>query len=690
VTGLPSALRRGPLSGRDPASWGASPLGDAAAAVFVALAGAAAAWTAFTIAPRVVFQLGPNDSEYTRGFRPGRWERDGTTRFHWTTMSSLIQLPVRVEGEGFVLRARVRRHMTEPAQVQMRVEGRVVESFSVVGGGEIAYNIVEIRIPGMEGRHPFVLGIESSSADTRPLGVAIDWVELVRAGPGRFHALPALAAWLALLAAMAYVVPRLGGASRSASLAHALALVVVAAVAGAFDVIALDRIVRDGLAGYASTAGAALLIVALLRRAGVEAHVSGLLAILVLVAIALRLALLLHPRFYYPDMANHATVAYVLSREGAGTFLSHYSEKQFRFSLGLQEQAGHVYAFPYAPGLYFLCAPLIAIAKLRPEVAVATVASVFNSLGLVVTFVAARFLLRSDRVALLASLAHLALPLYLIRLTMAYFPSVTGHAIDAAALAFLLVHLTAPPRLRTWLILGALLTLSLLLYPQAIVNFALLFGAYLAWDFVKAPDRRRQQVALALTATLALAAAGGLFYHRYVPVFLDMRHGRPMAEEQHLLDYRRTERAYAESRGETIVPHVEIDPYSGPSPNPVRGLWRVIARLFIFHGPFLLTVLWGLYLMVRAREDTERRFLAVWASLFFVVCFLAGAMPGPNFLRYSKDLEASAPLFCAAFALATAVIARRSRALAIVHVAGFVLMGIARGVDMWLSTFEPR
>jgi len=679
VTGLRSALRRGLI-------------GEGLVVGLLALAGAAAVWVAFAAAPRVFLQLGPNETEYLRGFRAGRWERDGTTRFHWTTMSSLVQLPVRVEGDGFVLRARVRRHMTEPAQVTLRVEGQIAGSFSAVGGGTIDYNIIEIRIPLAGGRHPFVLAIESSSADTRPLGVAVDWVEIARTGSGRFHALPALAGWLALLAVVAYAVPRSCGASMRASAGHALTLVLISGLLGTFDPIALDRIVRDGLVGYVFTAAIALLLATLLRRAGVEASVTGLLAILVLVAIALRLALLLHPRFYYPDMANHATVAYVLSKEGAATFLAHYFEKQFRFSLGLQEQAGHMYAFPYAPGLYFLSAPLISIGRLRPEVAVATIASVFNSLGLVVTFVLARFLLRSERVALIASLAHLALPLFMIRLTMAYFPSVTGHAIDATALTFLLLHLAAPPRLRTWLILGTLLTLSLLLYPQAIVNFAMLFGAYLAWDFVKARDRRRHQVALALTVTLALAAAGGLFYSRYVPVFLDMRHGRPMAEEEILLDKQRVEREYARSRGEAVVPYEEIDPYSGPSLNPIRGLWRVVARLFIFHGPFLLTVLWGLWLLIRSREGTEQRFVAVWASLFFVVCFLAGGMPGPNFLRYSKDLEASAPLFCVAFALATAVIARRSRPLAIAHVVGFVLMGLARGLEMWLSTFEssPR
>jgi hypothetical protein len=277
----------------------------------------------------------------------------------------------------------------------------------------------------------------------------------------------------------------------------------------------------------------------------------------------------------------------------------------------------------------------------------------------------------------------------MVRLTMAYFPSVTGHAVDAAALTWLVVHLSRA-RGRAWLILCLLLTASLLLYPQSLVNFGILFTAYLAWDawVARAREDRRRQIGLALTAALALAAAFGLFYHRYVPVFLDMRDGRPMREEEIRLDKQRVEREYAESRGEAIVPYEETDPYSGPSFNPIRGLWRVVARLFIFHGPFVLSIAAGLALLLRASEGTERRFLLSWASLFFVVCFLAGALPAPNFLRYSKDLEASTPLFCVAFALSTAAIARRSRGLAAVHVAAFVLMGLGRGVALWLSTFE--
>ena len=664
--------------------------GDVALTGAFALAAAGAVWVAAWLAPAVFLQLGPNMGVYLRGFRPGGWERDGATRYHWTTPSAWVQLPAHAAGDGFLLRARVRRHMVEPAQVTLSVEGQSVAVFPIAADTKIAYKEIEIRLPSLQGRRPFVVMMESSSQDTRPLGLAVDWLRLERGGTGRLRPLTSHALLFALVIAFGYALPRLTGVSLRWAALHSGALVLLGAALGAIDFLAFERIIRDGWMPYVFASLVAAGFAWWARRAGVSHDIAGLLCLLVLIALGLRLALLLHPRFFYPDMAIHGTVAYVLSKEGLPTFVQRFFETQFRFSLGLQFQAGHTYAFPYAPGLYVLAWPLISVMRLRPEVAVASIATVFNSLGLFVTFALGRRLLRSDRGALIAVSAHLALPLFFVRLTMAYFPSVTGHAIDAAALTLLLLLFDRPIRMRHWAILAVLLTVSLLTYSQAIVNFAMLFGLYLAWDFVRArtSDDRRRQIWMAGTVGLALLLALLLFYRRYVPVFLDMRHGMPMLEEEILLDKQRVERSYAESRGETLTPHVEVDAYSGPGFNPLRGLWRLLARLVIFYGPFVLTIVWGFSALIRSLDGTTYRYVAVWASLAFLVCFLAGALPAPNFLRYSKDLEASAPLFCVAFALATTALARRSRALAVVHVAGLIALGLWHGLRQWVAMFE--
>ena len=101
-----------------------------------------------------------------------------------------------------------------------------------------------------------------------------------------------------------------------------------------------------------------------------ETRVAGALVIIVLAALALRLVILLHPQFYYPDVRVHALFAWQLARRGLVAFLRNFTENQFRYSLGLQMENGHWYAFPYPPLFYVLCWPLVTLARMRPEVAV--------------------------------------------------------------------------------------------------------------------------------------------------------------------------------------------------------------------------------------------------------------------------------------------------------------------------------
>jgi hypothetical protein len=663
-------------------------LRELAAFLGLLVASAALALAAVRASPSARVELGPNEADYIGGgFRPGPWEREGCTYFHWTTPSAWLRLPLRVVGEGFVLRARIRRHMVEPAQVTVRVEGRVVSSFSIVSDTKIAYKLLEIPLPSLEGRHPFVLTIESSSVDPRPLGVAIDWVRLDREGAGHFEPPGDLLAWTVLLIAAAYLGLRLTGASFGLSASHAAGMIGAIAFGLHLDLIAGERIVCEGALAYGAVVLILLALSVVLRRAGVAGSTTGWLSLIVLMAVALRLALLLNPRYFYPDVRVHGLVAYQLSREGLVRFLAHYEELQYRFSLGLQFQAGHWYAFPYAPGLYVLAWPLVAL-HVRPEVAVSLLAACANALEIALTFALARFLLKSERGALIAAVAHAALPLFLIRLSLAYFPSLVGHSIDACAATFLLMRL---PRLslRSAAALTGLMALSLLTYSQALINFGLLFALYLISDVLAArlPTDRRRQILVAM-AGLTAVALSLLFYARYVGPFLDMRHGTPMPQEQILLEKQRVEREYAESRGETLVAQPEDDAFAGQDFDPLRGLRKTVVRLFIFYGPFVVTVLWGLFIVVRQVDGTQRRYLLAWSSLFFVTAFLSGALPSPNFLRYGKDLESVAPLFCTGLAAATTYIGRRNRALASAHVALFVVLGLWLGLGKWMSTMQ--
>jgi hypothetical protein len=62
---------------------------DAAVLILVALAGWGAVRAGVGSSQGLLLDFGPNDTGYVQGFRP-EWERDGLTRFRWTTTSSAV------------------------------------------------------------------------------------------------------------------------------------------------------------------------------------------------------------------------------------------------------------------------------------------------------------------------------------------------------------------------------------------------------------------------------------------------------------------------------------------------------------------------------------------------------------------------------------------------------------------------
>jgi hypothetical protein len=625
--------------------------------------------------------LGPNDSEYLQGFRED-WERDGRTRFHWTLLWSSIRLPIRAIGSGHVLRMRARRHFVDPAVVTLRAEGRTATRFSIQADERVPYRVFEFPLPELEGRDPFVLGIESSVAGARPLGLAVDWIEIARRGPeSRFAVLPGFRLALAAVAIVAFLAPRLLGARRAVSTAHATLVLATAAIGTWWDVIAAERILRLGAGPYVGIALVAVLVLSTprLRTAiGVSlGSIAGGLALVVLAAAAARLVLLLHPQFYYPDVKVHALFAWQLARRGLVAFLRDFTANQYRYSLGLQMENGHWYAFPYPPVFYLLTWPLVRLAGLRPEVGVSVLAAAVNSLEALVVFAIARRLGRRDGCALGAAAALVVLPLFIRRLSLAYFPAIVGHAVDAFVILYLLSRLEVLDRPRVVLSLGALIAAALLTYTQSLLNFGILLPLFVA--VLMTADRSRQGrrraaglvVAGALGAVLSLV----LFYGRYVPVFLDMRRGVPMAEETILLE---KPASPADAVDKTAVPEVPDDPYAGPNLDLVRGVRKAAWRLYVFYGLFALAVIAGLVLIWRRAPATVPPFVVAWALTYLMCNLASGGLPGPNLVRYNKDLEIVAPLFCTALAVIGEWLWARSRVLAVAYAGAYAALGAAR------------
>lgn len=640
-------------------------------------------------ASRVLLNFGPNDSEYATGLRDD-WERDGRTIFHWTTLATRIRLPLGVRGDGFVLRLRARRHFLEPAHVVVAVDGRVVDSFDLSANSapdpRRPYTVREIALPRGAGSTPLQIDLQSLSSNPRPLGIAVDWVEIERTpGAGAWATAPAtrwralgltLGLWLLLLAA---------GAGRSAALAAGFVLAATVGAGLAHDPLAAERVLRLGLWPILGVAGLSVVL-GRSRKAetvlglGPGATLAGLTT-LVALAMLFRAVLLFHPDFFYPDVRIHAVFARELGKLGIGEFLRTFTANQFRYSLGLQYENGHWYAFPYPPAFYVLCWPLLK-AGLRPEVAVSTLAAVANSLETLLVFALARRFSPSRASALAAAAAVPLLPIFMVRLSLAYFPALFGHFVDVLLLCFLAWRWKRLGEWRQALLLALLVAMALLCYTQSVLNLGLLMPLYLLVQLVcdRSPEGRRRQGGLLIAGVLGVLLSLA-FYGRYVQVFVDMQRGTPMAGEEIVLA------RVGPAAGEPSADEPPDDPFSGPGFELGRGLRKAGWRFWLFYEALAPAVLGGLLLLVRTTADDDlRRLTLVWAATYVLLNLASGSLPGPNLVRYNKDLEIVAPLCCVALGLSwdwlrTVVGRWASAALA----ALYVYVGVGRALRALLE-----
>jgi len=618
-------------------------------------------------------KLGPNDEDYAFGFRKEGWEREGRTRFHWTTSHSFVELPLHVRGAGLILRMRVRRHSVEPAEVRLSAEGHTFAAFSIEADPKTPYRILEFPLPPLEGRSTFSLGLEVFPPQA--LGVALDWMEIQ--GAGGIAPTNAFILRLLLAVLLAFVIPRAAGAGWRVASAHAVVILLCSVAGLREDIVATERILRLGLPVYFCLGMVTIGLLWGFRRAlGFDAPgAAGGLAVITLLALTLRLVLLLHPGFYYPDVRVHASFAFELNKRGLSTFLREFTRYQYLYSLGLQNEGGHWYAFPYPPAFYLLCWPAIRFAGCRPEVAVSVVAAAVNSLQGLLVYGMGRRLLGSHAVAVASAAAVVVLPLYLARLSLAYFPALFGHSVDTLVVLCLIFFLKDLSRPRTVLGLALLIALALLSYTQALINFTILLGVFVLLDAAldRTREARGRQVGVLAAGLLGFMLALGLFYGRYVPVFLDMRRGIPQVEEQVLRD----KQARTHAIEDVAAP--QEDPYTGPRFDLWRGVRKAIYRLDVFYGFFWMALVMGILLVLRrSASSTAAHFVTAWALTYLLLNLASGSLPGPNLLRYNKDLEIVAPLCCIGLGSLGIWLFQRNRPLGIFYGVAYFVFGFVR------------
>lgn len=633
-----------------------------------------------------LIEFGPNDVGYTSGFRQD-WERDVLTRFRWTGPHSTVVLPVGISGGGSVLRARLRRHLIESAEVTVSVGGSMVGRFDIAADLQVPYRTVEFPL-GTVRASPVSVTIQSTSSNPRPLGVAMDWLEIT-AGPHGFRLTVRHLISLALVVAAAFAWPVMSGAPRGWAILHAAAMLAIATLGTAWDIVASHRITTLGMPLYLATGLAATLAARSGRlRAALlidSPRVAGALCLVTACALAVRLVLVLHPQFYYPDVKVHALFAWQLARHGLLTFFREFTANQYRFSLGLQMENGHWYAFPYPPVFYLVSWPFIRLMRYRPEVAVSVVAAIINSVEAWLVFGIARRLRCPPWTAVAAAAALIVLPIFMARLTLAYFPALVGHAMDALVLLVILAYLPQLGRARVIAGMAILVAAALLTYTQSVLNFAVLVPliviAHLVLD--RSANARRAIAGLVVATGLGGLLALAIFYGRYVPIFIDMQKGIPMAEERILLERQASAIPAAEVQG----PVDQDDPYAAPHFSPLRGLRKGAWRMFVFYSWLAPVIVAGIVLLYRRQDKAAGAFVAAWAVTYVALNFASGSLPGPNLVRYNKDLEIVAPLFCVALAVVGEVLWNRSRPVAVVFGLAFAIFGTVRAASYLTTKF---
>ena len=640
--------------------------------------GAIAVLLGHRFAHSAVVDLGPTDNHYATDFRD--IERDGPVYFRWSSVpSSIVSLPLRFCGPGQV-RLRVRRHFVDPALLSVSLSGVVLGQRSIRAREDHPYEVIEFQASQVTCSSNASVLLESNVESDRPLGVAVDWIE-IRA-PGGFRA-PAEAvlrgAFLVCLASLAFLA---SGSGIAVALTANGTLAVILGFAFAAAPIAAERALRGGLVALSLTLILGVVLARAVRIADLPTRYRTALVAITLVTLLSRGAFL-HTQAFYPDYRVHALVQQTLNRAGLSAFLDQLFEVQYARSLGLQQIEGRWYPFPYPPGAYLLAGGVGRLFGLDSLDAAMVTAVTFAALIPLLTLAIGMALGLGPLVGLSGAFFVSVQPLLVRRMALGYFPGLAGQFLDALAVLFLLAVLRRARRPLAGAWLTAALLAAFLVYTQSIANFGLLIAGLLAVETARqSPGGRAGALRVAAAGTLALVASAGAFYWRYLPVWENVESHRAQPESRvldRLEDLRERQAMDAEIPDANDV----NDPYAGSTLNPLRGLARLASRLWRFDGPFVLLLGIGGWLLLREAETPSRNIILAWAGVAVWISLLAAGLPSPNGFQHLKDLEFVTPLAGLAMGVGTVRVWERRPAAAVALTAAWAAFAAIMFAAEW-------
>lgn len=574
-------------------------------------------------APGDIFlDFGPNDGLYVRGFRED-FEIDEPTLIHWTRDRSEVRLPFVLHGP-YDVTLRFKRHIQEPAELRLFLGGALVRTLTVP---QQDFSVQRFHTDN-SGGGPFELDLVTTSADPRPLGVALDWMSVVPSR-GLGAVLPTTEAllWMLSWVVSFYVLVRLVGLPRRAAVAcGVLVLAALAAMAVSHKLWPAHVAVTLGLRAHAGMILLALFCLwrRRLPRSSFSRPLARWAVVIVVAGMTVRLFALFHPDFYYPDVRTHSKFVSLLWTEGWSGFLSHHIENQHRHLLGLQYVSGRWVAFPYPPLLYLTIYPLSRL-ELPVEDWMKLVPTALLAVEALLVFALAGKLGAAPRTSFLAVVLHASARVADFRLAVASYAALYGHFWDVAFVLYLALFFDRISRPIYGVGLGLLAAISLLSYAGSALVLGLFVPVFcLAVLALRPRPRSAIPAAVAGWSLAGALAALVLFYAQYIPELL------PSAS---------TAGSGAVSHGPPLEGLVDL------TLTPWAALTMAAHRLVLFYSwPYALAALAALaalFVFALRRDSTIDRLalpLAVAASgTYLGMNFLRAGLGSTHIFQFSKD-----------------------------------------------------
>lgn len=627
-------------------------IADALRVSLLLVLAALALLAAFQRPSDIFVDFGPNDNSYVRGFRED-FEVDEPTIIHWSGDRASVRLPFTLRGP-YDVTLRYKRHIASPAEVRFFLGDDLVKT-AVVPQQDFGLLELSSRNSGSE---PFELRILSRSDDPRPLGVALDWMQ-IRPSHRIGAVIPHAAAMLAMLSWVLafYLVPRVVGLRwRAASISAAAAAFSLAGIATVNKLWPVHASLTLGLRAHA-VAGLLVGFFLLRGRVGGSAFATPLARwamVAIFAGFAIRSFALFHPDFYYPDVRTHSKFVSLIWTEGLHDFFAHYIDNQHTHLLGLQLVGNRWLAFPYPPLLYLSIYPL-SLLQLPVEDWMKLVPTALLAVEALVLFALARKLGVGEKAALVAVVLHASARVLAFRLAVASYAAMFGHFWDFVVVLYLVFFFDRIRRPPYALGFAALIAISILSYAGSALVLGLFVPAFCIALTLIGGDRRPAAATLVSIAAWALfgaLVAVASFYWQYVPEILTRPDGA----------------ASSSALVETAF-------------TPLAALSMSAYRLNLFYGVFGFIALGSLAIMRRkSSHPLAGALVAAAIATFIGLNFLRAGLGSTHIFQFSKDDLVLVPVITIALArLVEALdVSRRARFVAGLIVIGWIGWGMIR------------